>query len=225
MKLLAIDTSGDACSAALIFDNSIEQRLEIAPRRHGERILMLMQALLDEAELQVIDLDALAFGCGPGSFTGVRMATAVIQGAAFAANLPVVAISTLAALAQGQFRRGGQRHVLTALDARMGEVYWGCFTIDNNDLAVSCAAERVCAPSQVALPKRADWFGVGSGFNAYAPELSSVIGHSLHGIDPFAHCEAQDVAVLAAAAFDAGQYVSAEGAMPVYLRDQVTRCQ
>ena len=82
MKLLAIDTSGDACSAALVFDGAIEQILEIAPRRHGERILPMMQTLLDQAKLRVTDLDALAFGRGPGSFTGVRMATAVIQGCA-----------------------------------------------------------------------------------------------------------------------------------------------
>ncbi|PQJ97002.1 tRNA (adenosine(37)-N6)-threonylcarbamoyltransferase complex dimerization subunit type 1 TsaB [Chromatium okenii] len=223
MKLLAIDTSGDACSAALLLDGAIEQVLEIAPRRHGERILPMMQMLLEQAGLRVIDLDALAFGRGPGSFTGVRMATAVIQGAAFAANLPVVAISTLAALAQGQFRRGGQRHLLTALDARMGEVYWGCFTIDNQDLAVSCAAERVCSPSQIDVPNAADWCGVGSGFDTYTSELSGIIGHSLREIHSHDHCEAQDVAMLAAADFSVGRQVAAEYALPIYLRDQVTR--
>lgn len=223
MKLLAIDTSGDTCSAALLIDGDIEQRLETVPRQHGERLLPMMQALLDQAGLRLTDLDALAFGRGPGSFTGVRIATAVIQGAAFGAALPVVPVSTLAALAQGQFRRGAQRHLLTALDARMDEVYWGYFEIGAHDLAAPCGAEQVCPPQRIKRPTGMGWYGVGSGWSAYAATLQSQIGDALDGVNHDAYCEARDIAVLAAAQFAAGQHLSPELATPVYLRDQVTR--
>ena len=127
MKLLAIDTSGDACSAALFLDGVIEQRLDPTPRRHGELLLPMMQALLESAGIGLDALDAIAFGRGPGSFTGVRIAVAVAQGGAFGAGCPTVPVSTLAAMAVGEYRRTGRRRVLAALDARMGEVYWGVY--------------------------------------------------------------------------------------------------
>lgn len=223
MKLLAIDTSGDTCSAALLLDGGVEQLLETAPRQHGERILPMMQELLDGAGLRLTDLDALAFGRGPGSFTGVRIATAVIQGAAFGAGLPVVPVSTLAALAQGQFRRGGQRRLLTALDARMDEVYWGCFEIGEHDLAVVQGEERVCPPERIEIPAGAGWYGVGPGWSAYDLTLQTQVGDALDGANPEAFCEARDIAVLAAADFAAGRHLPPELAAPVYLRDQVTR--
>jgi tRNA threonylcarbamoyladenosine biosynthesis protein TsaB len=223
MKLLAIDTSGDTCSAALLLDGSVDQLLENAPRRHGDLILPMMQQLLEGAGVRLAELDALAFGRGPGSFTGVRIAISVTQGAAFGAGLPVVPVSTLAALAQGQFRRAGQRHLLTALDARMGEVYWGCFDIGDDDLAVPCCAERVCPPGAVEAPQRACWHGVGPGWQVYAGILSGRIGSALQAAEPHQYCEAQDIAILAAAEFAYGRQIMPELATPVYLRDQVTR--
>ncbi len=119
MKLLAIETATEACSAALYIDGEISERYEVAPRRHAELILLMMEQLLTEAELKLTQLDALAFGRGPGSFTGVRIATGVIQGAAFGAQLPVVPVSTLAALAQRHYRMRGACRILPAFDARM----------------------------------------------------------------------------------------------------------
>ncbi len=223
MQLLAIETSGTLCSAALLIDGVILQRLEYAPRRHGELILSMMHSLLAEAELSVRELDALAFGCGPGSFTGVRIATAVVQGVAFAAEVPVVAVSTLRALAQGQFRRGGQRLVLTALDARMDEVYWGCFMIDDKHLASALAPERVCAPTQVTCPPASTWFGVGSGWAAYGTTLAATVGTAMAGVAAHDDCAAEDVATLAAADLASGGAVAAAVAAPVYLRNQVVR--
>lgn len=224
-RLLAIDTSGEACSAALLAEGVIHQRCEIAPRRHGELILGMMDAVLKEAGLELPQLDALAFGRGPGSFTGVRIATAVIQGAAFGAARPVVGISTLAALAQGALRRAGVRQVLSALDARMNEVYWGCFTADEADLMQPCCEERVCPPQEAAIPpgESGAWHGVGPGWSAYVETLTDRLGAQLSSLEPEALCEAQDIATLAAAAFTRGEAVAAEFALPVYLRDQVTR--
>lgn len=223
MKLLAIDTSSETCSAALLIDGRIEQRLEYAPRRHGELILPMMQDLLEQAGLAVTDLDAMAFGCGPGSFTGVRIATAVIQGAAFGAEVPVVPVSTLAAMAQGHHRRTGEKRLLVALDARMDEVYWGCFEIDTNGLAESCCDERVCPPETVSAPPGVDWFGVGPGWSAYRAALTERLGAVVVGTDAEAICEARDIAILAEAAYAAGWQIPADQAMPVYLRDRVTR--
>jgi tRNA threonylcarbamoyladenosine biosynthesis protein TsaB len=222
MKLLAIDTSGEACSAALLLDSEVGQRLAREPRRHGELILRMMDELLAAAGLKLADLDALAFGRGPGSFTGVRIATAVIQGAAFGADLQVVAVSTLAALAQGHYRTGGHTHCLPAFDARMGELYWGCYLCDEAGLMRAACAEQVAPPGEVALPEHAHWQGVGSGWAVHGPVLSRRLGSRLTGVDPDAACEARDIACLAAADFAAGRSVSAERALPLYLRDQVT---
>ena len=129
MRLLAIDTAEIACSAALLIDGEVVERFEIAPRRHSELILGMMQSLLDEAGLRLADMDALAFGRGPGSFTGLRIAAAVIQGSAWGADLPVVAVSNLRGVAQGVHREQGASKVLAGFDARMGEVYWGAFEL------------------------------------------------------------------------------------------------
>jgi tRNA threonylcarbamoyladenosine biosynthesis protein TsaB len=221
MTLLAIDTSGDACSAALLRDGHLEQCLELAPRRHGELILGMMQGLLDAAGIGLADLAAIAFGCGPGSFTGVRIACSVAQGAAFGAGLPTVPVSTLAALAQGEYRRTGQRRLLAALDARMGEVYWGAFEIDPDGIARPRCVELVGAPDAIPLPEGAGWLGVGSGWSAYSDALHERLGDALAGVSPDGICEAGDIAVLGAAAARAGDLVQAELARPVYLRDRV----
>jgi tRNA threonylcarbamoyladenosine biosynthesis protein TsaB len=222
MKLLAIDTSGEACSAALLVDKAVDQRLSRTPRRHGELILGMMDALLAQAGLRLADLDALAFGCGPGSFTGVRIATAVVQGAAFGADLPVAAVSTLAALAQGQLRADSCMRCLPAFDARMGEIYWGCYSADAAGLMHAVVAERVAAPEAVDVPEGADWQGAGSGWSAYGDVLRTRLGARLTGVDPEAICQAQDIAVLAAADVAAGRLLAPERALPVYLRDKVT---
>lgn len=222
MNLLAIDTSGDACSAALLRDESIRQRLEMAPRRHGELILPMLDGLLKEAGIGLHDLDVIAFGRGPGSFTGVRIAVAVAQGIAFGALLPTAPVSTLAALAQGEFRRSGRRRILAALDARMGEVYWGAFEAGEGGLMASHGEERVCPPDQVPIPAGGDWWGVGAGWAAYGEVLAERLGAALAGMRSEAICEAQDIAWIGAARCRMGELLAPELAQPVYLRDRVT---
>jgi tRNA threonylcarbamoyladenosine biosynthesis protein TsaB len=222
MKLLAIDTSGEICSAALLCGGELTQSLELAPRRHGERILDMMARLLSDAGLTLSGLDALAFGRGPGSFTGVRIATAVVQGAAFGAGIEVVGISTLAALAQGHFRESGHRRVLAALDARMGEVYWGAYEVPCVGLAELLGEELVVAPQSAPKPAGGGWHGVGSGFAAYPAELGHALGAALVAASPQRVCEARDIALLAERAWRDGLAVAPELALPVYLRDRVT---
>ena len=222
MNLLALDTSGDACSAALVQDGGIRQRLETAPRRHGELILPMLDGLLVETGIGLHDLDAVAFGRGPGSFTGVRIAVAVAQGIAFGAGLPTAPVSTLAALAQGEYRRSGRRRVLAALDARIGEVYWGAFAVDEGGLMAPLGDELVCPPGEVPLPEGGGWWGVGAGWAAYTQALVERLGASLAGMSPEAACEAQDIAWIGAALVRTGKLVAPELAQPVYLRDRVT---
>jgi tRNA threonylcarbamoyladenosine biosynthesis protein TsaB len=222
MRLLAIDTSGETCSAALLSGAELTQLLELAPRRHGELILDMMGRLLAEADLALNALDALAFGRGPGSFTGVRIAAAVVQGAAYGAGLPVIGVSTLAALAQGHHRSTTHGRILAALDARMGEVYWGCYRIAEDGLAELVGEELVASPQAIPRPRGGGWHGVGSGFGAYPVEMGEALGPALAGIHPTQTCEARDIARLAQGAWHRGQAVAPELALPVYLRDRVT---
>ncbi|WP_295383985.1 tRNA (adenosine(37)-N6)-threonylcarbamoyltransferase complex dimerization subunit type 1 TsaB [uncultured Thiodictyon sp.] len=222
MKLLALDTSGDACSAALYLDGAIEQRLELAPRGHAQLILPMMQSLLASAGIALGALDAIAFGRGPGSFTGVRIAVAVAQGVAFGAGRPTVPVSTLAALAQGALRRSGRRRVLAALDARMGEVYWGAYEVDADAVMRCVGAESVAPPGAVQIPPGDGWYGVGPGWAAHRETLAQRIGSRLQGVCAPALCEARDLAPIAAAELAAGRAVAAELARPVYLRERVT---
>ncbi|KAA6184690.1 tRNA (adenosine(37)-N6)-threonylcarbamoyltransferase complex dimerization subunit type 1 TsaB [Thiohalocapsa marina] len=228
MRLLAIDTSGSACSAALSIDGVISQRLEHAPRRHGELILSMMDDLLRAQGLAVTDLDALAFAHGPGSFTGLRIAAAVAQGTAFAAELPVIGISTLATLAQGCRRERGASRVLSAFDARMGEVYWGIYVADDQGLMRPMVDDSVCAPEAVPLAPMSGetpWFAAGDGWRAHADVLQRRVGplldQGLDLADADRVCESQDILPLAEDAFRRGQVVSAYAALPVYLRNRV----
>lgn len=220
MKLLAIDTTEDACSAALLIDSEVAERFEIAPRRHSEILLPMMDGLLSAAGLRLGDLDALAFARGPGSFTGVRIAVSVAQGAAFGAQLPVVPVSSLQALAQGVRREHAAGAVLSALDARMQEVYWGGYRADAMGIMRTVIAECVSKPQQVPTPEDGDWVAAGSGWAAYAEALTERCG-GVSAMLGSVRVHAQDVASVGAALFAEGAAVPAALAQPVYLRDEV----
>lgn len=222
MKLLAVETSSVACSAALLIDDIIEERFEIAPQQHTALILPMVDNLLKQAGLKLGDLDALAFGCGPGSFTGVRIAASVAQGLAFGAGLPVVPVSSLAALAQGAHRAHDATSVLTAADARMNEVYWAAYRLDQNGLMALQEDERVCTPEAVPVPESGLWLGAGSGWQSYGALLEARLGARLSGYQAECYPRARDVARLAQSAYAQGAAVSAEHALPVYLRNEVT---
>lgn len=220
MKLLIIDTATEACSAALSVNGNITGCYEIAPRRHAELILGMVDTLLTDAGLRLQDLDFLGFGRGPGAFTGVRVATGVIQGLAFAADLPVTPVSTLAALAQGCSHR--DEAIFAAIDARMGEIYWGLFQMDQNHLAIPLQPEAVTRPDSIDVPAGYHWYGVGSGWHTYHAPLSGRLGNQLSGFNGDCYPRAADMVPLAIHAYQTGNAVSADQALPVYLRDQVT---
>jgi len=222
MKLLAIETATEACSVALWLDGEVRERFEIAPRRHAELTLPWAEQLLADAGVKKSQLDAIAIGRGPGAFTGVRLAIAIGQGIALALDRPMVAVSTLAALA---LQAPGPR-VLAAIDARMGEVYAAAFELrdigqDNRD-AFALDQERVSHPDALDLPgDRNDWHGVGTGFAAQDGALASRLRPRFASVDAGALPHAADVARLAALAFARGEAVAPEFAEPAYLRNNV----
>jgi tRNA threonylcarbamoyladenosine biosynthesis protein TsaB len=217
VKLLAIDTSTEACSVALWLDGELRERFEIAPRRHTELVLPWADELLAQAGLAKSQLDGIAVGRGPGAFTGVRLAVALTQGIALALDIPVVPVSTLAALAM-QAAPGA--NVLAAIDARMGEIYFGVFHRDDNDLR-SLGKEWIATADDPQLSISSQWQGLGTGFAATEGRLRSSLGDALATCDPSALPHAADVARLAALAFERGEAIAADRLEPAYLRDKV----
>ncbi|WP_019624197.1 tRNA (adenosine(37)-N6)-threonylcarbamoyltransferase complex dimerization subunit type 1 TsaB [Thioalkalivibrio thiocyanoxidans] len=222
MRLIAIETCTEMCSAALWVDGVLESVEVRAPRQHGELILRQVEELLARSDIARTSLDAVAVGRGPGAFTGVRLGLGVAQGMAFALDCPVIPISTLQTLAQqivSERPDAPPGEVLAALDARMGEVYWSLHAIV--DGRAQSAPEQVTAPSQVlpawrGTPDR----GIGAGFAAY-PELVERSGLSEERLYPDALPRAREVAVLAVDAWERGEAIPPEQAQPVYLRDNV----
>jgi len=230
MRILSIETSTEACSAALLIDGEVRERFEVAPSQHSQLILPMIDSLLNEAQLTLSQLDTVGFSCGPGSFTGLRIAAGVIQGIALGADLPVVRVSTLATLAQYAYEEKSERKVLAALDARMGEVYWGKFQFDAKGRLREVDSEIVCAPDQVTKPlaeepEAACWFGVGPGWTAHSAKLLVGLNETASSINWQENIlpRAQYVASLAMKSFVDGGAVSAEEAVPVYLRNNIAR--
>lgn len=223
MRILAFDTATEACSAALLLDGEVHERFAEAPRAHARLLLPMLDGLLAEAGLKPAQLDAIAFGRGPGSFTGLRIAASVAQGIAFAADLPVLPVSTLAALARDALQRSAATHVLAAIDARMEEVYWAAYARDAANEPGLLGEERVAPAGAVFVPAGRDWFGIGTGWAVYGEALRGHFPGALLGIDATALPRAGQIARLAAVDYHAGRAVTAEQALPVYLRNQVTQ--
>jgi tRNA threonylcarbamoyladenosine biosynthesis protein TsaB len=216
MKLLAIETATEACSVAVHVDGTVIERFEIAPRKHAELTLPWAGELLAQAGIGRRQLDAVAISRGPGAFTGVRLAIAIAQGIALAIDRPLLAVSTLQALA---LRAPAQAHqVLAAIDARMGEVYTGRF-VQRDGQWVGVDDEAVLPPAQVSLA--GEWFGVGTGFAAEQGALVQACGSALTGFDAQALPHAADVATLAVAAWQRGEAIAPELVEPAYLRNNV----
>jgi tRNA threonylcarbamoyladenosine biosynthesis protein TsaB len=221
--ILALDTSTEACSCALAIDGVIHERYVVAPQQHAALILPAIDALLREHKLSVDQVDAVAWGRGPGSFTGLRIAAGVTQGLAFAADRPVVPVSTLAALALDAWLATRQEYVLACLDARIDEVYWGLFEI-RDGLPVAIGDEQLCKPE--ALPAEClrcaeHWVAAGNGL-AYAARFPAAVMARVDQSLPELLPRAGHIATIATAAFKRNDTVAADEVRPVYLRDKVT---
>lgn len=222
LKILAVDTATEACSAALLVGDKLFSRWEEAPRDHTRKILPMVQAVLEDAGISLSDLDAIAFGRGPGSFTGVRIGISVAQGLAFGAGVPLIGISTLAAMAQGAYRLDGAEQVLTAIDARMNEVYFGRYELIDGRMQL--VGDEVVSEPATLVDARGKLAGqvtrVGTGFETYGETLSGLADELAESQVRFP--AAEDMLPLARAAWLAGEAVPVEQATPVYLRDKVT---
>ncbi|WP_137819467.1 tRNA (adenosine(37)-N6)-threonylcarbamoyltransferase complex dimerization subunit type 1 TsaB [Pseudomonas sp. 2FG] len=216
--LLALDTATEACSVALLHEGKVLSHYEVIPRLHAQRLLPMIKDLLAEAGVALSAVDGIAFGRGPGAFTGVRIAIGVVQGLAFALERPVLPISNLAVLAQRALREQGANQVAAAIDARMDEVYWGCYRQEHGEMRLA-GLEAVLPPEQACLPRDAagDWFGAGTGWGSYAARIPV----ALRGLDAGMLPHAQDLLSLAQFAWARGEAVPADQAQPVYLRDKV----
>ena len=222
MKLLAIETSTEACSVALWIDGDVRERHEIAPRRHTELVLPWADALLAEAGIGKRALDAIAVGRGPGAFTGVRLAVALVQGMALALDIPVLPVSTLATLALPAMAGAGAADVLAAIDARMGEVYLGLFRADADAGVIALGGEWMARPGDALVAEgAAALVGVGTGFAAADGLLATQLAGRMRRVDATALPHAADVARLAAPAFARGEAIAADRLEPAYLRDKV----
>jgi tRNA threonylcarbamoyladenosine biosynthesis protein TsaB len=218
MKLLAIETSSDVGTVALLVDESLEQQRIATPREQTERILPMIDELLATAGVPLEELDGIAFGRGPGSFTGLRVAAAVAQGLGLAVNLPLLPVSSLAAMAQGRWRTEGQERSLVCIDARMGEVFWGAFEV-HEGLAELLGAEHLSEPDAVAWTGAGIWGALGSGFDVYAKLLAPIVA-AAGSVQPACQPSAADLLPQALADLRGGRTRPAEEATPVYLRDE-----
>ena len=217
MLLLALETSTELGSCALWRDGVLSERVCPAGRSHSETLLPLVRELLDEAGVRVGQLDAIGFGVGPGAFTGLRVACGAAQGLAVAANLPLVPVTSLEAMAM---QTGGER-VLALLDARMGEVYSGCYQLIDGAYVLR-GEIRVSAPDAVAFPVEPGWLACGNAIAAY-PLLAERL--SMAGVPARADIvpTAAVVARLAAQRAARGEGIDAALAAPLYVRDKVAK--
>ena len=216
--LLALDTATEACSVALLHNGQVLSHYEVIPRLHAQRLLPMIKQLLADAAVPLSALDAIAFGRGPGAFTGVRIAIGVVQGLAFALERPVLPVSNLAVLAQRSLREHGAQQVAAAIDARMDEVYWGCYRAEQGEMRLA-GVEAVLPPERASLPGNAsgDWFAAGTGWGTFAERIAVAVS----GQDAAMLPHAEDLLSLARFAWARGEAVDADLAQPVYLRDQV----
>lgn len=232
VNYLAIDASTEACSVAIQYKGKVYSEYELCPQSHSLRLLPMVDDLLKQAGCQLSELDGLIYGQGPGSFTGVRIGIGVAQGLAFSAELPVVGVSTMQAMAQQAYQLNQSSAVLVAIDARMSEVYNGYYQLDDNQIMQEFLPESVLAPEKVkahytsseTLPENASIslpaYVAGTGWEAYSEALSEL---QLSKGTPeilFPHAEA--MLTIGIVKFENGEAKTAEEAQPVYVRDTVS---
>ena len=221
MNILALDTCTEMCSAAVMINGKTYERSELTQRGHSEKILGMLDAVMAEAKCTLADIDVVAFGRGPGSFTGVRIGIGVAQGIAFARQLPVIPVSTMAAVAQLAIDNHAATRIAVAMDARMGEVYAAHFVAENG-LAEKLDEEQVCAPDKFHPADNAQWFAAGTGWDEYGSLLTQNFAQQISDKQALLPT-ASAIAKLAYTAAQKGQTISAEQAVPVYLRDNVAK--
>ena len=220
MNLLAIETSSEFCSVAAARGEGVFSLHEPAGQRHGELLIPMIDAVLSEAQLALEELEGIAYGSGPGSFTGLRISCGVTQGLALARGIPVVGIGTLLALADAAAEEAKHDRVIACIDARMGEVYHAAYRRERGQWQ-EVFAPGLYKPGEVPAMQEDGWLGCGSGFAAHGESLKSCYGEALVGLRPDVQATARTVLKLAMPVFAAGKGEDAATATPVYIRDKV----
>ena len=221
--ILAIDTSTDSCSVAVTVDGHMTERYEHAPRAHSQLLWEMLRDLLPNGDLRSQGIDAIAYGSGPGSFTGLRIAASAVQGLAYTSDLPAVAVPTLAAMAQAALRRGcvtTDAVLLCSLDARIKEIYSAIYCFQDG-LAVLLEGPLVCAPRELAYVYEAPLVGVGGGLGfveEFPDDLVSCLGNQYADLLP----AAQDYIPLAKHMLRSGEIQTAQQVQPMYVRDEIS---
>lgn len=220
--ILGMETSTDACSVALTHQGKIISRHEISPKEHVRIVLPAVESLLEECGISLSACDAIAFGCGPGSFTGLRIAAAVAQGLALGANLPLISVSSLEILAQTAKEKFSEAlppgsTILVMVDARIKEVYWGTYEVTETGLVKAQIADKLNAPTDI--PQSLSTMVVGNAIEHYKNELEYFIPFSKDVFYP----QADALVQIAIQDFIHKKFVTPEKALPVYLRDKVTQ--
>ena len=220
-SILAVDTATEACSAALLSKGVVYQRFDVVPRQHHSLIFEMCQAVLAEAKTDITELDALVYGRGPGAFTGVRIAASLAQGLAYAHTLPVVAISDLQAVALQALEHSDEIQALVAMDARMGEVYYGYFEKDGN-LVKAITDESIATPEKLVVPDTFRGIAIGNAVLLYRSVLEQTLGGRLKCYAPELP-QASTLLRLAMPPLASGDTLTANQALPVYLRHPVRK--
>jgi len=221
MNLLAFDTSTEAFSVAVSKAGEVTEKFFIPEQKHTEILLASIEQELQAAGLSFSELDYLVYGRGPGAFTGVRLAVAVAQGLGFSNDIPVIGISSLAAVAQQVYMDSGSAKVAVALDARMSEVYFAAFRFSSAGDIEWVVDEQVCAPATLVLPDSAGWVAAGTGWAAYKEQFPTVLQALIDVQAQTRYPHARDMLALAQHGLKNGLATSAAAAIPVYLRNNV----
>jgi len=222
MNLLAIDTSTDTCSVAASRGETLFSRSEPALQRQSEKVLGMVEGVLAEARLELGQIEGIAYGEGPGSFTGLRIAAGVTQGLAFARGVGVVGIGSLLSLVEQAAEESSGEKFIACIDAHMGEVYYAAYRRAGSGWA-EVSPPGLYQPDAVPVVSGSDWTGCGDGFAAHRERLASRLGDCVSQIRPGAAPSARAVLKLAIPRFAAGEAKDAATAVPVYLRDKVAR--
>ncbi|MCX7120981.1 MAG: tRNA (adenosine(37)-N6)-threonylcarbamoyltransferase complex dimerization subunit type 1 TsaB [Gammaproteobacteria bacterium] len=225
LSILTFDTATNACTVALQVGDRLYSRHEIAPQQHAKLILPMIQAVLAEAQINLSDLTAIGFGCGPGSFMGVRLATATAQGLGFGLNIPLISVSTLQTLAQTTFSKDAC--ILAGWDARMDEIYWGVYAPDEKGVMQAKQADALCTPANIdinAFPE-VPFKLVGNAWSVYKEKLSPPIFSKACESQTELYPDAKAMLTIATSKYLNNEIVSPENAHPHYLRHRVVHTQ
>ncbi len=223
-KILIIDTATEACSVVLEVNGDLYEEYQVAPRQHGELVLPMVDSVLKRANIKLEALDCIGYGQGPGAFTGLRICVSIVQGLAFGANVPVVGCSSLQAMAQQAFEQQGAKNVLSAIDARMGEVYWGQYQLVDS-LMILVGEEAVLNPENVTIDANgaSSLYATGSGWETYSEQLNQAVNAEVLIETETSFPRASAMLPWVKYQLENSAAVAAELAQPVYLRNNVAK--